>query len=228
MTMPNGFHWLGRCATATVLAVGFATMGSAIVNVGDRQSGAWAQSANPTVASVVAAIASSPNGQLSPALQASLATYLNSLPASQASSFVNSVVSTGGTSGGAGGAALAGNMVTAMASLPGLSASTQSGVGTGLGQAAGVLAANGYGGSAKSILSNVPATGPMASGLTTGMAQAFAAIPSAGTALATAATGTPAATSVATATTQAPTLIAPPPLVVNPNQVTPCTSGSCN
>lgn len=225
--MPKKFHWLGRCAKATVLAVGFAVMGSAM-NAGDLPSGAWAQSANPTVASVVAAIASSPNGQLSPALQASLTTYLNSLPPNQAASFVNSVVSTGGTSGGAGGAALAGNMVTAMASLPGLSPSTQSGVGTGLGQAAGVLAANGFGGSAKSILSSVPATGAMAAGLTTGMAQAIAAVPGASTALATAAAGTPAAASVATATIQAPTLTPPPPLVVNPNQVVPCTAGSCN
>ena len=228
MTMPKRFQWLGRCARTTVLAVGLATIGSAMMDGGDRQSGAWAQSANPTVASVVAAIASSPNGQLSPALQASLTTYLNSLPANQASSFVNSVVSTGGTSGGAGGAALAGSMVTAMASLPGLSPGAQSSVGTGLGQAAGVLAANGFGGSAKSILSNVPATGPMASGLTTGMAQAIAAVPGAGAGLATAATGTPAATSVAAATTIAPNLAPPPPLVVNPNQVTPCTAGSCN
>jgi len=227
MTMPKRFQWLGRCAKATVLAVGFAIAGSA-ANTGDRLSGAWAQSANPTVASIVAAIASSPNGQLSPSMQTSLATYLNSLPANQATLSVNSVVSSGGTSGGTAGATLTGNMVSAIASLPGLSAATQSNVGTGLGQAAGILAANGFGGSAKSILSNVPATGNMASGLTTGMAQAIAAVPAAGTALATAATGTPAANSVATATSQAPSLAPPAPLVVNPNQVTPCTTGSCN
>lgn len=227
MNSPTGFLWVWRGVKLTTLALGLA-MASPAMNVGVPWSGAWAQSANPTVASIVAAIASSPNGQLSPSMQASVATYLNSLPANQAALFINSVASTGGTSGGPAGASLTGNIVKAITSLPGLSASTQTSVGTGLGQAAGILAANGFGGSAKSVLSNVPAGGNMAGGLTTGMAQAIAAVPTAGNALATAAAGTPAANSVATATTQAPTLTPPPPLVVNPNQVTPCTQGSCN
>lgn len=227
MTTPKRFHWLGRCAKATVLAVGFAVMGSAM-NAGDRPSGAWAQSASPTVAAVVAAIASSPNGQLSPSMQSSIATYLNSLPANQATLFINSVASTGGTSGGTAGASLTGNIVKAITSLPGLNPSTQTSVGTGLGQAAGILAANGFGGSAKSVLSNVPATGNMATGLTTGMAQSIAAVPAAGNALATAAVGTPAANSVSTATNLAPNLTPPPPTIINPNTITGCSVGSCN
>jgi len=225
--MPKRFHWLGRCAKAALLGVGFAVMGSAM-GFGDRPSGAWAQSANPTVASIVAAIRSSPNGQLSPPMQASVASYLNSLPAGQASRFINSIASTGGTSGGTAGAALTGNIVKAITTLPGLNPSTQTSVGRGLGQAAGILAANGFGGSAKSVLANVPASGNMAAGLTTGMAQAISAVPKAGAALATAAVGTPAANSVSTATTQSQNITPPPNTIVNPNQVGQCQQGSCN
>jgi hypothetical protein len=235
MTMPTRFQWLGRYAKATALAVGFAITGLAM-NAGDRPSGAWAQSSNPTVASVLAAMSS---GQpMSQSMQQSLVSYLNSNPGS-AASFVNSLVSSGGASGGAAGASLTANLAQAIVSLPGLNPGVQTSVGTGLGQAAGVLAANGFGGSANSILSKVPATGNMAAGATTGMAQAIAAVPvgptgiSTAGALATAAAGTPAAGLVTNAGNQAsgPGFQAPPPTILNPNQINGCGSGqagSCN
>ena len=223
MTMPMGFHWLGRCATATVLAVGFATMGSAIVNVGDRPSGAWAQSANPTAASLIAAIRSSADGTLSPALQNNLASYLNALPARQAAEFIGAVITTSATSG-AGSVGLSGNVAQALVTLPGLTPAAAFNVGNGMGQAVGILAANNYGLASSSIATKVTAAAPpgMGVGLGAGLNAAILAVPKASAALA-------AALPPGTVGSSGVVGVAPPtPFVVNPNQVTPCTTGSCN
>jgi hypothetical protein len=232
MNMAINFQTSVHCVRALALAFFLVVFGSA-VSVGDRSSAAKADArSDALMASFIAAVKS---GNLSDAMKGSVASYLNSNPAG-AANFVNQVISTVGVGAGAAGAALTLSVTNAITSVPGLSTTVQQNVGQGLGQAAGVLAVNGYAGAAKSILTGVPAGSSFATGLTTGMVEAAKSVPNSPVtglattrALSAAAAGTPNAgltTGLASAAQRLGGL--PQPTIVNPNQVSPCQAGSCN
>lgn len=210
---------------------------AALGGIGGGSSTAWAQSSNPQVASLIAAIKTS-NGPLSPGVLASFQSLLSSQSSGNISSFISSVFSTGGAVGGASGVSISAQLSQAVAAVaPNLPAASQTAVGQGIGQAAVVLAANGFSGSTTSALASLPPS--VAGGVQTGMAQTLAALPatmpngtSPAAAITQAASGTGMSGTTTQAITLAPTLSPPQVPPLNPNQLLPpcgtTGTGSCN
>ena len=237
-----------RNAKTAALALALSVVAVSLVGGAGQES--WAQTKNPTLLSLIAAIKTAPNGQLPQNFTFQVYQYLATNQAA-AATIASSLVNTSGSINGQAGVNLTNQVVGALNQAIAAMTNTRGGqaalapavagaVARGIGASVAVLAANGYPGAANAAATSVTSSQYLPSvSFGIGMAAGLRSLPGTmpnGNVTSTSLTNAIGNTDLVKAAIQSsgqasnsPSL--PQPTTINPNQVTQCqsqTGGSCN